>query len=178
MLHGAVGDEAVDVAGLDLAEAINAVDALHVLRRVPGHVEDDDAVGGHQVDAEAPRTRGDQEEARASFALAVEHLAPLGALLAGSGPVQSEVVQAQRPRTGVAPALRQQLRVSFLRGFVHPRQEELDQIQREQALRKHQDLVPDQLGLLQDLEEQADLCAVFDVLQLVVLAVLGPPFAS
>ena len=43
--------EAVDVGGLSLPEAEDPEDRLCIVRRVPRSVEDDDAVGAHQVRA-------------------------------------------------------------------------------------------------------------------------------
>ena len=53
----------VDEHGPDLPEAVDAEDALDVIGRVPGGVEDDDPVGSHQVDAQRACSGRDEEEA-------------------------------------------------------------------------------------------------------------------
>ena len=50
-LHGPRGEEAVDVDRLRLADAVRARHGLEIVLRVPVRVEDDDGVGGGQVDA-------------------------------------------------------------------------------------------------------------------------------
>ena len=57
-----LGQEPVDVAGLDLAKAVHPEDGLYVMGRVPGGIKDDDAVGPHKVDTQASRTCWDQEQ--------------------------------------------------------------------------------------------------------------------
>ena len=62
LLHGAVGNEAVNVALALLTIAVNAADGLLVVRGVPGRVEDDDAVGSSQRDAKGAGACGKHED--------------------------------------------------------------------------------------------------------------------
>lgn len=50
--HTHLSQKPVDVHGPVLAKAVDAEDALDVVRWVPGGIEDDDPVGRHQVDAQ------------------------------------------------------------------------------------------------------------------------------
>mmetsp|Transcript_14155 Transcript_14155/g.36672 ORF Transcript_14155/g.36672 Transcript_14155/m.36672 type:complete len:348 (+) Transcript_14155:1754-2797(+) len=60
-LHAAAGDKAVDVHRVLLPDAVRTAHGLQVVLGVPVRVKDDDRVGGGEVDAEAARTRGEQE---------------------------------------------------------------------------------------------------------------------
>ena len=57
-----LGQEAVDEDRLGLAEAVHSEDTLDVVGGVPGRVEDDDPVGGDQVDAQGAGPCGDEEQ--------------------------------------------------------------------------------------------------------------------
>lgn len=57
-----LSQEAVHEHLFDLAEAVHPVYALHVVRRVPRGVEDDDPVGGDQVDAQGAGFGRDEEQ--------------------------------------------------------------------------------------------------------------------
>ena len=54
LLHGVVGDEAVDVGALLLSEAEHATHGLAVVTRVPRRVQDNDAIRADQVDSQTP----------------------------------------------------------------------------------------------------------------------------
>lgn len=56
------GKKPVDVAGFLLSEPVDPEYALHVVRGVPGHVEDDHSVGGHQVYSESSGSSRYQEQ--------------------------------------------------------------------------------------------------------------------
>ena len=68
---------------------------------IPRRVEDDDPVGGHQVDAKAASLRRDQEESHPMVSGLVEVAAPLLPLLRRRGAVHAEVVAAVLPRADV-----------------------------------------------------------------------------
>lgn len=67
------------------------------MRRVPGRVEYNDAIGGHQVDAEASGFGRNEEEAGPQIVRAVEVVGPHLAQFSRRGAVQTEVVGVQRP---------------------------------------------------------------------------------
>ena len=62
VLSGAARDEAINVYRLLLAEAVHARHGLQVHLRVPVGVEENARVGRLQVDAEAARARGHEED--------------------------------------------------------------------------------------------------------------------
>ena len=62
LFHGSLGEESVDVDGLFLTKSVDPEDGLDVVSRVPGGVEDDDAIGGHQIDSKTSGFRRDEEE--------------------------------------------------------------------------------------------------------------------
>lgn len=57
-----LGEEPVHEDRLQLAKAVDPEDTLDVVGRVPGGVEDDDPVGGHQVDAQRAGAGGNEEQ--------------------------------------------------------------------------------------------------------------------
>ena len=62
LLDGVPGDQAVGEDGAGLADAVGAVDGLGLDGGVPPGVEQEDVVGGGQVEAEAAGLEADQEE--------------------------------------------------------------------------------------------------------------------
>ena len=62
-MYRTFGEESVDVNWLFLTKSVDPEDGLDVVRGVPGGVEDDDAVGGDQIDSKASGFRGNQKEA-------------------------------------------------------------------------------------------------------------------
>ncbi len=62
LLHGVIGDEPVDVAGLLLSIAVHAAHSLGVVARIPRRVQDNHSVGADQVDAQTPGPCRQQEQ--------------------------------------------------------------------------------------------------------------------
>ena len=52
LLHGTLGQEAVDVHRFRLAEPVDPKHRLNIMGRVPASIKDDDTVGGAKVDAQ------------------------------------------------------------------------------------------------------------------------------
>ena len=57
LFEGVVRDEAVDVRDLFLSVSVDPTDGLTVVTRVPRRVENDDAIGTDQVDAQALKSK-------------------------------------------------------------------------------------------------------------------------
>jgi len=82
---------------LGIEQAIDTEDALRVVRRIPGDIENDHTVGGHQIDAQATGPSGDEKQAGAQVGHVVELFAHGLALLHAAAAVQSEVILSVRP---------------------------------------------------------------------------------
>ena len=61
MLH----QEALDAHGVRLAQPVHPVDRLLLHRRIPPRVEQVDQLGRHEVEADAARAEGEQQDADA-----------------------------------------------------------------------------------------------------------------
>lgn len=62
-----LSQEAVHKHLFELTEAIHSVNALYVIRGIPRRVEDDDSVGGNEVDAERPGSGWDEKQPAAKM---------------------------------------------------------------------------------------------------------------
>ena len=92
-----LSEKAIDEDGLLLAEAKYAKQGLCVVRRIPGGVEDDAAVGADEIDADAAGLGRDQEEASARIRLVVERVHVLGPIVRAGLAVYTIVVDARQP---------------------------------------------------------------------------------
>ena len=70
---------------------------MHIVRRIPGGVKDDDPVGCNQVDAQTTGSGGNEEQSSAEVGGAVKRVAPLLAIVGRSLAVQTEVVRVPPP---------------------------------------------------------------------------------
>eukprot|EP00281_Chroomonas_sp_CCMP1168_P015184 CAMPEP_0206212940 /NCGR_PEP_ID=MMETSP0047_2-20121206/850_1 /ASSEMBLY_ACC=CAM_ASM_000192 /TAXON_ID=195065 /ORGANISM="Chroomonas mesostigmatica_cf, Strain CCMP1168" /LENGTH=111 /DNA_ID=CAMNT_0053635043 /DNA_START=149 /DNA_END=484 /DNA_ORIENTATION=+ len=70
---------------------------MAIVARVPRRVHKHDAVRRGEVDAEAARARGDEEEARARVARTVEVVDPVLPILGVCAAVDAEIVLSKRP---------------------------------------------------------------------------------
>ena len=61
-----LSQEAVHEHLFQLTEAVHPVNALYVVRGIPGGVEDDDPVSSNQVDAKWAGSRGDEKQSAAT----------------------------------------------------------------------------------------------------------------
>jgi hypothetical protein len=88
LFDGVGGDEAVDGDGAVLADAVCAVGGLLFDGGVPPGVEEDDVVGGGEVEAEAAGLEGDEEEVALAALEGVDEAFAFGG---GGGAVEVEV---------------------------------------------------------------------------------------
>ena len=61
-LDGVAGDQAVGEDRLRLADAVRAVDGLRLDGRVPPRIEQEDILGGGEIQAQSARLQADQEQ--------------------------------------------------------------------------------------------------------------------
>ena len=73
-----------------MTEPVDPEDGLDVVAGVPAGVEDDDSVGGDEVDAEAAGPGGDQEETHPQAGALVEVIAISFSSLSRSASIQSK----------------------------------------------------------------------------------------
>ena len=102
LLHCPLCQEPIDVHWLCLPETEHPEDALDIVGGIPGGVEDDDAVGSHQVDPESAGLGGDEEETHPVAGRPVEELAPDLPRVRGCRAVHPVVVLAGDPGVQVA----------------------------------------------------------------------------
>ena len=72
LLHGVRGDEPVDGDGPGLTQPVDAVEALPLGRGVPGGVQQQEVVGGCEVEADPPRPEAEQHHSGRPRAAALE----------------------------------------------------------------------------------------------------------
>ena len=102
LLHCPLCQEPIDVHWLCLPETEHPEDALDIVGGIPGGVEDDDTVGGHQVDPQPSSLGGDEEEPHPMAGRPVEELAPDLSRVGGGRPVHPVIVLSRDPGVQVA----------------------------------------------------------------------------
>mmetsp|Transcript_56160 Transcript_56160/g.93276 ORF Transcript_56160/g.93276 Transcript_56160/m.93276 type:complete len:546 (+) Transcript_56160:1406-3043(+) len=143
--HSVGGDHAVHDHGLRLPNPVHSVLRLQVRLWVPVRVVDDHRVGGHEVDAQPPRTRAEEEEEEVW--VGVEGLDAGLSVLLGDPAIDAAV-----PEPGGVEVV-------------------LQQVQEARHLREDQALVACLLQHGQHLVEQRELAALCDQGLVVLLAV-------
>ena len=169
------------------------------MRRVPGCVENDDTVGGNQINTQASGARRNQEEPGPKVVSVVENIAPVFAQLGRCGSVETEVIGVQIPGTDrlflfcltekkKKRTIQQasfkitkmtHLILEIVSVLFHPlsfsNEELFDEVERHEALAEHEDLVANQFALAEDVHEQNQLAAVLDLHHVVIVDELRPP---
>lgn len=55
---------------------VDSENTLHIMRRIPTCVEDDNSIGSGQIDTQSASPRGDQEQSGSGVVLSVETFTP------------------------------------------------------------------------------------------------------